>query len=89
MFVVIHEEDLPKDASTLIEVGRVPIVGEYIWVDDEHQCEVLKVIHTPDRDWQRFPSFAHDRERKREGRIVALLEVTPIDLHIDDLTPIE
>lgn len=86
VFVIVHEIGTPKQATTLMQLGRVPSAGEFIFMAGDHCLKVERVIHIADGNVKSFPRYAHDRERPRVGTYSAFVEVsetnafTPADL---------
>ena len=76
VFVEIHECNEPFDASTILELGRVPVVGEEIFVAPDHCLKVIRVIHLGDNKIQKFPRWAHQKEYSRVGNVAAFVECT-------------
>lgn len=76
VFVEIHAIGEPLDRITLMELGRVPIVGEEIFTPPDHCLKVVRVIHLGETTIETFPRWAHQRDYPRVGCVAAFVECT-------------
>lgn len=75
VFVSVHEDELSSERSTLMQLGRVPLVGEEIYFPADHCLRVTRVIHlgANGSSIDQFPRSAHAREYPRVGSVCALV----------------